>query len=237
MLIFGHKGAPGSCEGPENSLLSFEHALTSKVDAIEFDVHLCRSGELIVIHDSFVDEVTKKVAHGFVREKTLEELKTYDIGAGQKIPTVHEILELINNKTRINIELKGQATAEPVAKIINEYVDDERYTFQSFMISSFDHYQLKEFNNILPQVEVGVLFAGIPTSLEFAEQVNASSVNPCAIFLHKEFIDDAQKQGFKVFVWTLNESKFPDYIKNMEALGADGVFTEYPDKARVILED
>ena len=43
-LITGHRGARNLW--PENSLTGFRNAITLGVDAIEFDVHLTRSGEL-----------------------------------------------------------------------------------------------------------------------------------------------------------------------------------------------
>jgi glycerophosphoryl diester phosphodiesterase len=43
---------------PENTLPSFQKALDLKVDMIELDVYVCKTGELVVIHDDTVDRTT-----------------------------------------------------------------------------------------------------------------------------------------------------------------------------------
>ena len=66
MVIIGHRGASGY--EPENTLRSFAKAIELGVDMIEFDVHVCASGELVIIHDDTVDATTN--GSGLVAEKT-----------------------------------------------------------------------------------------------------------------------------------------------------------------------
>jgi glycerophosphoryl diester phosphodiesterase len=75
-LKIGHRGAAG--HAPENTLLSFQKAMDLGVDMIELDVYVCKTGELVVIHDEKVDRTTNGT--GYVREKTLDELKILDAG-------------------------------------------------------------------------------------------------------------------------------------------------------------
>ena len=56
VLSIGHRGAAGHT--PENTLLSFRKAVKLGCDMTELDVHLCGSGELVVIHDETVDRTT-----------------------------------------------------------------------------------------------------------------------------------------------------------------------------------
>ena len=56
MLKIGHRGAMGYA--PENTLESFAKALELGADGIELDVHLCKSGEVVVIHDKRVNRTT-----------------------------------------------------------------------------------------------------------------------------------------------------------------------------------
>ncbi|MEZ5199328.1 MAG: glycerophosphodiester phosphodiesterase [Bacteroidales bacterium] len=60
MKIIGHRGAAGL--EPENTLISFARALEAKVYMIEFDVHLCRTGEVVVIHDDTLKELQTVLA-------------------------------------------------------------------------------------------------------------------------------------------------------------------------------
>jgi len=72
------------------------------------------------------------------------------------------------------------------------------------------------------------LIAGIPIGFaEFAEKVNADSVNLSIEFINQDFVDDSHKRGLKVYVWTAND---PDDIKRMKALNVDGIFSNFPDR-------
>ena len=71
VLFAAHRG--GSLLWPENSLLAFGKAVDLGADFLEFDVHLSRDGEAVVIHDATLDRTT--TGRGPVREGTLSELK------------------------------------------------------------------------------------------------------------------------------------------------------------------
>lgn len=223
-IKIGHRGAMGY--EPENTLLSFKKALELGVDAIELDVYVCKTGELVVIHDDKVDRTTN--GGGYVMEKTFDELRKLDAGKGEKIPTLSEVLDLVNRKVKVNIELKGVGTAKPVSDLVKYYVGNKGWNFDDFIVSSFNHYELKEFSALSPNVKIGVLIVGIPLGFaEFAEKLNAYSVNLCVEFINQEFVDDAHKRGMKVFVWTVNDL---DEIKRIKSLGVDGIFSNFPDR-------
>ena len=84
----GHRGAMGY--EPENTLKSFKKALEFDIDAVELDVYVCKSGELVVIHDDKVDRTTN--GKGYVIEKTFDELRELDAGQNEKISTSIERL-------------------------------------------------------------------------------------------------------------------------------------------------
>jgi len=102
-LKIGHRGAMGY--QPENTLISFEKAIQLGVDMIEMDVEKCKTGELIIIHDQKVDRTTN--GEGYVADFSFEEIKKLDAGNGEKIPTVQEVLNLVKNRVKINLELKN----------------------------------------------------------------------------------------------------------------------------------
>ena len=224
VIKIGHRGASGYA--PENTLKSFRKAIELGADAIELDVYVCKSKELVVIHDDKVDRTTN--GFGYTCEKNLEELKKLDAGEGEKIPLLTEVLDLIDKKVRINIELKGENTAEPVNKIIQKYIKEKAWKNENFLISSFNYYELKKFNEINPDIEIGALITGIPIGFcEFAQKVNAKYVNPSIEFINQDFIDDAHKKGLKVYVWIVDDF---DDIKKMKELGVDGIFSNFPDR-------
>lgn len=85
MLKIGHRGAKGYVA--ENTLASFEKALTLNVDAVELDVHLSSDKVVMVIHDDTVTRTTTKT--GFVSEFMAFELNQMGV------PTLENVLDLI----------------------------------------------------------------------------------------------------------------------------------------------
>lgn len=220
----GHRGACGY--EPENTLRSFKKALDLNVDMVELDVHRCRSGELVVIHDNRVDRTTN--GRGYVSEMKLVDLRSLDAGKGESIPILTEVLDLIGGRVAVNIELKGQGTARPVFEVIQHYVRDKNWSHGDFMVSSFNHYELLEFIELDSSVRIGALMEGIPLGYaEFAERLGAYAANVSLEFINRDFVDDIHRRGMKAFVYTVNE---PEDIERMRSLGVDGVFSNYPDR-------
>ena len=224
ILKIGHRGAVGY--EPENTLLSFKKAIELNVDMIELDVHVCKTGEVVVIHDDKVDRTTN--GKGFVLKKTFHELTALDAGKGQKISILQEVLDIVNRKAKINIELKGKGTARPVFGIIEKYVKEKRWSYDDFLISSFNRHELQKFYQLNPKVRLGILISRTAVSFErTAKKIHAYSVNAKMELVNKNFIDDARKKGLKVFVWTVND--FKD-IERMKLLEVDGICSDFPDR-------
>jgi glycerophosphoryl diester phosphodiesterase len=225
-MLIGHRGAMAL--EPENTLASFARALTfPEVTMVELDVYALPSGELIVIHDDKVDRTTN--GKGYVMQKDFIYLRSLDAGKGEKIPTLEEVLTLINKKVQVNIELKGENTAQPVHEVIERYVKENGWSYEHFIVSSFNHLELVTFKKLLPEVRIGFLFVGIPLDLaEFAEKNGGYSINPNNEFINQVLVDDAHKRGLKVFVWTLKDD---DEIRRMRDLGVDGIFVNDPQFA------
>lgn len=224
MLRIGHRGACGY--EPENTLLSFNRALQLNVDMIELDVHVCRSGEIVVIHDEEVDRTTN--GKGYVVDKTLDELRILDAGKGETMPTLQEVLDLVDRKAKVNIELKGTGTAKPVFELLEGYVGERGWSYGDFLISSFNHHELQGLRGLSNESRIGVLIKDIPVGLvEFVEKVAAYSVNVYTESISRELVDDVHSRGMKVLVWTVDDI---DQIERMKSLGVDGIFSNYPDR-------
>jgi glycerophosphoryl diester phosphodiesterase len=224
-VIIGHRGACG--HAPENTLSSFAKALELGVDGVELDVHLAKSGELVVIHDETVDRVSN--GKGLVADKTLAELKTYSLEGGETIPTLDQVCDLIDKRCIINIELKGDSTAKPVAELIKKYVLEKGWRFDHFFVSSFNHHELFSFHQLLPEVQTGALLEGIPFHYAaFAHDIGATHIVLYFHTVNRAFIQDAHNRGLKVFVYTVND---PKEMQRQLELGVDGIITNYPDRA------
>jgi glycerophosphoryl diester phosphodiesterase len=223
MLKIGHRGACGY--EPENTLRSFAKALELGVDIVELDVHVCASGELVVIHDDTVDRTTNGI--GRVADKTLAELQTLDAGKGEKVPTLREVLDVVNRQCQVNVELKGKDTATLVAKLVDEYVNEHGWQHDDFLVSSFNYKALEKCKELSSHTRMSVLLEEEPSDFHrFIEKFNVYSVNPSLDFVNQEFVNDAHSHNQRVFVWTVNE---PHDIERMKKLGVDGVFSNFPN--------
>ncbi len=223
-LKIGHRGAKGHLA--ENTLESIEIALRQKVDAIEIDVHKCKTGELVVIHDFTLDRTT--TGSGEVHKKTLQEIKSYKAEGKYEIPTLEEVLNLIEGKCKINIELKGTNTAAEAYKIINRYISERNWSYEDFIVSSFQKNELFEVNNLDPNIPIGILSkASVDEAMEWGKKLNAFAIHPSAGIISRENIKQMKDAGFKVFVWTVNSL---EEIERMKSFEVDGIISDYPDR-------
>ena len=229
MKIIGHRGAAG--HEPENTLISFRKALELDVDMIELDVHVLKTGELVIMHDNKVDRTTDGT--GYVMDYAFSELRELDAGHGERIPLLTEVLDLVDKKVPVNIELKGRATAKSVASLIQTYKDEKGWTDDLFIVSSFNHVELAEFMKLMPLIKTGALSEGILIGYsEYAEKLGSYSTNMSAEFVTPELVDDAHRRHLEVFVYTINDES---EVTRMNELGVDGIFTNFPDQARAYL--
>lgn len=222
MKIFGHRGAAGLVA--ENTLESIQQALHYKVDGIEIDVHCCKSGELVVIHDNTVDRTTN--GSGAVLDFTLKELRQLKTAEGYTIPTLMDVITIIDNQCILNIELKGEGTAIAVSSLLKSI---EKLYSENIIISSFDPDQLRVFRKENPDCALGVLTeANTMTVLPIAEELQAFSIHPPIEYLKKEAVERAHQKGFQVYAWTVNSKK---YIKKAYAMGVDAIISDFPNFA------
>ena len=96
--IVCHRGA--NLIAPENTLPALECALAAGFGFIEVDLHITSDGEIVVIHDNFLDRTTN--GSGPVIQHSLAEIRELDAGgwfdpffAGIKVPTLGEVLDLL----------------------------------------------------------------------------------------------------------------------------------------------
>jgi glycerophosphoryl diester phosphodiesterase len=227
LFCFGHRGARG--HEPENTLRSVRKALELGADGIEVDVYLA-DGQLVVIHDETLERTTNGV--GRVAEKSFAYLRSLDAGRGEPIPTLAEVFDTVNRRAVINVELKGPGTAAPVAQLIGQYVQSGGWSQQDFLVSSFDLAQIQTIKQLQPGIRTGALIEKVPPGVAaFAEQLGAWSVHPGKRCVSPELVADAHRRGLKVFVFTINR---PADIAFMQTLGADGVFTDYPERVATL---
>ncbi|UQD55886.1 glycerophosphodiester phosphodiesterase family protein [Flavobacterium sp. K5-23] len=224
MLKIGHRGVRGY--EPENTLISFKKAIDMHVDAIELDVHLSADGELMVIHDETVDRTTN--GKGLVNQLSLPELKRLVVNKKHSIPTLTEVLELVNQKCFVNIELKSYETANKVVDLIEKYVSERNWNYDQFLVSSFDWNALQQVTFLNSEIPIGVLTeTDLDLAFAFAKFIQAKAIHPYFHLLTAENTIKLQEKGFQVYPWTVNEL---EDIKKTKSYNVNGIITDFPDR-------
>lgn len=225
MQIIAHRGASGTY--PENTLLAIEQALLASADGIEIDV-FCVENELVVIHDVDVSRTTNGT--GFLPDFTLKQLQQLDAGSGQRVPTLWQVLQLVNNQTLLNIELKGADTAAPLLALIKKAEAELGTDPSQLLISSFNHHLLRQIKIDRADLKLGALIASLPLDYAaFASELGAWSVHCDQGFINQHMVEDAHQRGLKAWVYTVNNALT---AQKMRQLGVDGIFCNYPLEAK-----
>ncbi len=224
MWRIGHRGACGYA--PENTLASMRKAIELGVDGFEFDIQLSKDNIPVVIHDATLERTTN--GKGLVCDYTFQELQQLDAGNGEKIPSLKEVIEEFAYKTHLFIELKAENSVKPVMELLKHSVETMNLSYERFFICSFNHQQIAEARSLIPEIRTCALLVGIPVTLaQIAVEAGAYSLNPAIHHVNQALIDDAQKRGLKVMVWTVNE---PMEIAHARSLKVDGIISNYPDR-------
>ena len=229
MLVIGHRGASGYVA--ENTLESIQKALDLNVDGIEIDVQRCASGEIVVFHDKRLNRLTGN--RGFIEKTNFDELNTILVKGKYKIPTLEQVLELIDDKILLNIELKGENTAIPTAAILKKYLQSSQADIKKLIVSSKNWEELTLFKNQNTNIPLGVLShynilleKKLNNIITKSKELNAVAIHPKFSILNKKAIDKMHSSGFLVYSWTINR---PKDIKRAIQLGVDGIITDFPD--------
>jgi glycerophosphoryl diester phosphodiesterase len=238
MLVIGHRGAPS--RAPENTLASFQAALDIGVDGIELDVHLSADGHLVVIHDARLERTTD--GKGLVHEQDLAQLQRLDAGswyapgfAGQRIPTLDEVLDLIGTRVPLQVELKGVSAGLTEATLA---ALDARGLLDTAMLTSFQLDRLPRVRQLAPRVQIGALVWGRArtpdrTPMSPAQCVEATQrAQADVMLLWHECFDEprvaaARAAGLQAGV--AGGTATADDMRRVLALGAVRMTTNFPD--------
>jgi glycerophosphoryl diester phosphodiesterase len=217
MLRIGHRGA--RAYEPENTLRSFKKAVEMGVDAVELDVRKTKDGQIVVIHNADVEKTTD--GKGLVSELSLREIKELSAEKGEKIPTLKEVLDFLDKKAKILIELKEAGVEKQVLAIVCEN-GLQKYV----IIVSFIEKVLRKVRELNKDVETGLIYVKHKNPIKAALDLEASYLLPLYRFTHTANVQKAHENGLKVIVWTINK---PEEVEEFVKKGVDGIASDKPD--------
>lgn len=237
--VFAHRGFSGNY--PENTMLAFEKAVETGADGIEFDVHLSKDGQVVIMHDETISRTTGQ--NGRLKDLTLSEIKDLDASAGFRgvyganpVPTLREYFEFIKDIPMItNIEMKSNifdyvAMDKLVSDLIREYKLEER-----IIISGFNHYQIVRMMNLTPELKYGLLSESwIVDTGEYCNRLGVQCYHPVRGNCTPELVKDMKDHHLEINTFTVN---FEDEVEHLAELEVDGIITNYPDMALRVLNN
>lgn len=225
MRVIAHRGASGYA--PENTRAAFERAIAMGAVAIETDVRLTADGHLVLMHDATVTRTTD--GRGPVADYTLAELRSLDAGgwfdpefAGERVPTLAELIEEIVPRIPVVVEVKDQAATGPTIEAIRVAGIEAQVEVTSFLWPA-----VAEAKRLAPELVVGFL------TPEFDDDIirrcarrGFAQVCPHVDTLTEALVAEAHDAGLVVRAYGIARR---EQVDRLFATGADGATVNWPD--------
>ena len=230
--ITAHRGS--SKHAPENTMAAIKAAIDEMADYSEIDVQLSEDGVPVVCHDLNLARVAGVDVS--LKNLTFDQLEQLDVGshfssqfAGEKIPSLEEVLEACKGHIRLNIELKSIGTKSPLPEVVAEMIKKMEMEDQCVITSvSLDY--LKRIKEAEPELKTGYILAAAYGSYYKNEFVDFISIRSSLVT--KKQIQAAHEYGKAIHVWTVNNRS---EIEQMALIGVDNIITDYPARAKEVL--
>jgi glycerophosphoryl diester phosphodiesterase len=230
-LIIAHRGY--RAKYPENTLASFKAALDAGSGMLELDVMLTRDRKMVVIHDATLERTTD--GNGQVSSYTLQELKELDAGswfdprfAGERLPALDEVLDLVRGRALLNIEIKSNAyeahhPPDAIEKQVVELVR-RKNALTSVLISSFEWKILESVASMedAPAIALISKYPAEGDNVKLCVRLKAFSWHPNCRELQYDQVKIMREQGIRVFPYNVDS---PGEYQRMIQMDVDGIIT------------
>lgn len=234
--IVAHRGA--SFDAPENTVAAVKLAWDQKSDAAEFDVYLTKDGKIVVIHDATTNRTAGDDLK--VAASTLDELRKLDVGkwkdakfAGEKIPTLEEVLATVPAGKRVFIEVKCGPEIVPE---LDRVLKAGKLKPEQTAVISFSADVVAATKKARPDLQAYWIVSLAPKGqkprnaeelIEKAKDIKADGLDlsATAAILDKAFGAKVKAAGLKLYVWTVDDVEL---AKQMIATGVESITTNRP---------
>jgi len=149
-----HRGS--SIDFVENTLDAFAEAVNDdQYQFVEYDIQYTKDGKIVVFHDLSLFRFQKQMFK--VKDLTYEELVEL---SRYNVPLYEEVMDIIGDKKRINIEIKSQGDLEQDKKLVEFVLEDcqKRGISNQILFSSISKDVVKYIKTAHPELKVGQIF-------------------------------------------------------------------------------
>ena len=226
-LIIAHRGS--STDARENTIGSFEKALASGADMIEFDVRRTKDNILIVFHDEMIQGYP-------VKDLTHQAISQAAKNQGFDIPTLEEVLKWAGAKIKLDVELKEEGYEKEAVELLLRYLEEDQ-----FVTTSFNDATLKVVKERYPDIKTGLILGRDIPSYRFltrlqeffpmkrCKKAKADFLVAHFKLLRVGFLERARRSHHPVFVWTVNDEEMIWRLLHDKSVYA--IITDKPDLA------
>jgi glycerophosphoryl diester phosphodiesterase len=226
--IVGHRGVRGPL--PENTMAAFARAIDARADAVELDVRLSRDGVVVVCHDPDLARVAGD--RRLVADLDARELGKVDLGHGQTIPLLGDVLDLCRAAgIGVNVELKRDVPSRPAAVIAAARLLGARRDVD-VVVSSFDPWMLGAFGALQPRIPRAQLVhrsGYVPAHLVAGRAMRAIGLHLEASLWTAERVAGLRRVHAWMAAWTVLDVA---EARRLDALGVDAIITDDPGALR-----
>lgn len=193
----------------QNTIESFKNAIEKKFNMIELDIQLCKSGEIVVYHDLYIE-------NKFIKDIDLEDLPDY-------VPTIDNVIQNINVKEiPLYLDLKGDTYLSN--KLYNYLVPKHIDLLDNLYIASFNTYHLEIFKESPYNFKLGFI---TQNCLQYNElKPILKDLNFICVhwsMLNKDFVHNCNLLNVKVFTYTCKDDIIHNSIKEYDI---DGIVSD-----------
>jgi glycerophosphoryl diester phosphodiesterase len=219
VLRIGHRGAAG--HAPENTLSAIQKGIALGVDFVEIDVRRTADGVLVALHDETVNRTTN--GKGRVDRLSLQDVKKFNAGNGEHIPTLEEVLKMAAGRAGLMLELKIKGVAQQTVEAVREAGFKDPVIYASFLHDELTHVRAAD-----PEASLMVLFGRLPhTPVARAIEYRPSHVGLRHDTATRRLVDAFHRADLLVFVYTADS---PADIQHVLSVGVDGVIANFPER-------
>ncbi len=194
-----------------------------QLDGVEFDVRLSSDGIPVVIHD---DDLRRVAGHpARVGQNTAAQLAEFDLGNGQGVPSLQDVLSKLNGRIRVMLELKGSEISliDPVVSLCADTPD--------LYFLSFDASLLAAAGKRMPHVPLVLNLESSPGAMDW----DTFSVLSCPLDQWApDQIQRARAEGKQAWAFSLQQNESWNHAIS---LGLDAVFADDPQAVQAHFVD
>ena len=230
--VIGHRGAAAA--RPENTMAAVVKAIEDGADWVEIDVQETADGEIIVAHDSDFMKAAENPLK--VWDATMDDIANIDVGswfdpvyASERVPTLRDVLSVVKDRSKLIIELKYYGHDVDLENRVVALVEEADMQHQ-IATMSLKYPAVQKMLQLRPEWRAGVLAA---TSVGNLSGLDGDFLAVSATNVSGRLLRQAELAGKDVYVWTVNT---PAMMSRMISLGVDGLITDEPAQARMVIE-